>query len=177
MIHPVGADNGTQSSEATIPARLSLEDRLTLCDAVMSVRLDQAHVAYEVNTAHILTQSSDLADIITVPLTPEAPTGPDYPTPIAALLHRAWHRLLTGGWCSDTLVDAQGARCMAGAIRAEARGDRALESRAVAVLLEAIQRVFGEAESVPSFNDTFASARVPLRMVAQAVDLASARGL
>ncbi|WP_062010297.1 DUF6197 family protein [Streptomyces hygroscopicus] len=163
---------------AAPPADLTFENRLTLVNAAMTARLDEAAVAYEVNTAHIPTEPVDLADIVTGPLdTGPAPLPDLYPTPVAALLQRAHHRLLTGGWCKDALVDAEGARCMLGAIRAEARGDHGLESSAVAVLLEAIRRKFGDVGSVPDFNDAFARGRIPIRMVDQAAHLADARGL
>lgn len=161
------------------PKALSLEERLTLINTEMTARLDEAAVAYEVNTAHIQTEPVDLADVVTRPVdTGPAPLPDLYPTPVAALLQRARHRLLTGGWCSGALVDEDGARCMLGAIRAEARGDRGLEADAAAVLLDAIRRRFGDdVDSVPSFNDAHGSARVPLRMLDQAAGLADARGL
>lgn len=163
---------------AAAPAELSLEDRLTLIDAAMTVRLDEAKVAYEVNTAHIPIEPVDLADVITGPLDTGSVPLPDlYPTPVAALLQRAHHRLVTGGWCRGALVDAEGARCMFGAIRAEARGDAGLESSAVSVVMDAIRRRFDGVDSVPGFNDTFDSGRTPIRMVDQAAGLADARGL
>ncbi|MEU1450576.1 hypothetical protein ACFWBS_56930 [Streptomyces mirabilis] len=164
---------------AAPPVELSLEDRLALIDAAMTVRLDEAAVAYEVNTAHIPTEPVDLADVITGPLdTGPAPLPDLYPTPVAALLQRAHHRLVSGGWCKDALVDADGARCMLGAIRIEARGDHRLEADAASVLLDAIRRQFGgDVDSVPSFNDAFGSGRTPLRMVDQVAHLADARGL
>ncbi|MEV6131954.1 hypothetical protein AB0M05_35075 [Streptomyces violaceusniger] len=155
-----------------------LETRMALTEAAMTVRLETAALAVDVSTAHILTTPIDLEDIVRVPdAIPEAPVDL-YPTPVAALLQRAHQRLLTGGWCKDTLVDEDGARCMLGSIRAEARGDSGLESSAVAVLLDAIRRTFGDdVDSVPSFNDAFARGRVPIRMVDQAAHLADARGL
>ncbi|MER6377161.1 hypothetical protein ABT255_54905 [Streptomyces mirabilis] len=164
---------------AAPPVELSLEERLALIDAAMTVRLDEAAIAYEVNTAHIPTEPVDLADVITGPLgTGPAPLPDLYPTPVATLLQRAHHRLVSGGWCKDALVDADGARCMLGAIRIEARGDDRLEADAASVLLDAIRRQFGDdVESVPSFNDAFGSGRTPLRMVDQAAHLADARGL
>ncbi|WP_221355340.1 DUF6197 family protein [Streptomyces beigongshangae] len=161
------------------PTALSLEERLTFTNALMTARLDEAKVAYEVNAAYIETEPVDLTDVVTVPLTPTLQPPPEsYPTPVAALLQRAHHRLLTGGWCSGALVDEDGARCMLGAIRTEARGDRGLEADAAAVLLDAIRRTFGDhVDSVPSFNDAHGFGRVPLRMVDQAAHLANARGL
>ncbi|MGX1025444.1 hypothetical protein RKD37_000119 [Streptomyces ambofaciens] len=168
----------TQPAPTAPPAELTLEERLTFIKAAMTARLDEAAVAYEVNTAHIPTEPVDLSDVVTVPLTPTLQPPPEsYPTPVAALLQRAHHRLLTGGWCSGALVDEDGARCMLGAIRAEARGDSGLEADAAAVLLDAIRRKFGDVDSVPSFNDAHGSSRVPIRMVDQAAGLADARGL
>ncbi|MFJ8855681.1 hypothetical protein [Streptomyces sp. NPDC102437] len=160
------------------PTELSLEERLAFINAAMTVRLDEAKVAYEVNTAHIETGPVDLADVVTVPLTPTLQPPDSYPTPVASLLQRAHHRLLTGGWCKDVLVDTDGARCMLGAIRTEARGDSGLEAAAAAVLLDAIRRKFGDdVDSVPGFNDSHGTARVPLRMLGQAADLANTRRL
>jgi hypothetical protein len=172
-------DQTAPATAAPAPAAaLSLEERLVFINAAMSVRLDEAKLAYEVNTAHIETEPVDLADVVTVPLTPTLQPPPNpYPTPVAAVLQRAHHRLLTGGWCSGALVDEDGARCMLGAIRIEARGDRGLEADAAAVLLDAIRRQFGDVDSVPSFNDAHGSGRVPLRMVDQAAGLADTRGL
>ncbi|MYV43002.1 hypothetical protein GT030_30090 [Streptomyces sp. SID1328] len=156
----------------------ALEERLTLVHAAMTKRLDEAAVAYEVNTAHIPTEPVDLSDIVTVPPPPTLqPPYEPYPTPVAALLQRAHHRLFIGGWCSGALVDQDGARCILGAIRAEAHGDKSLEASAASVLLDAIRRNFGDVDSVPSFNDAYGSAGVPLRMVDQAASLADARGL
>ncbi|MFJ7069755.1 hypothetical protein [Streptomyces sp. NPDC101115] len=165
---------------ATAPsAALTLEERLILVNAEMTARLDEAAVAYEVNTAHISTPPVDLADVVTVPLTPTLQPPPEpYPTPVAALLQRAHHRLLTSGWCSGALVDEDGARCMLGAIRAEAGCDSGLEADAASILLDAIRRTFGEhVDSVPSFNDAHGTSRIPMRMLDQAAGLADARGL
>lgn len=167
------------ATTAAPPAPLSLEERLALVNTAMTMRLDQAAVAYEVNTAHIDTEPVDLADVITVPLDTAPPPLPTlYPTPVAALLQRAHHRLVTGGWCKDVLVDEDGARCMLGAIQAEARGNRSLEHSATTVLMDAIRRKFGDdVDSVPGFNDAWANGRTPLRMVDQAAGLADTRGL
>ncbi|MFJ6650565.1 hypothetical protein ACIQPS_33590 [Streptomyces sp. NPDC091290] len=169
----------TTTAAPAPPAELSLEERLSLINAEMTARLDQAAVAYEVNTAHLGTEPVNLADIITGPVdTGPGPVPHLYPTPVAALLQRAHQRLLIGGWCKDAMSDEDGARCMLGAIRVEARGDRGLEASAAAVLLDAIRRRFGDdVDSVPSFNDAHATSRTPLRMVDQAAGLADARGL
>ncbi|WP_411575200.1 hypothetical protein [Streptomyces fradiae] len=169
----------TRQAATAPPAALTLEERLTLVNMEMTARLNEAAVAHAVNTAHIPIELVDLADVVTVPLTPTLQPQPEpYPTPVAALLQRAHHRLLTGGWCSGALVDEDGARCLLGAIRAEAGGDSGLEADAASVLLDAIRRRFGEhVDSVPSFNDAHGSGRVPMRMLDQAAGLADACGL
>lgn len=179
QIHPaIERPAPTTPTTPVAPATaLSLEERLTLINAAMTMRLDEAALAYEVNTAHIATEPVDLDHVVTVPLTPTLQPPTPYPTPIAALLQRAHHRLLTGGWCAGALVDEDGARCMLGALRIEARGDRGLEADAAAVLLDAIRRTFGDVETVASFNDAHGTGRVPMRVLDQASRLADARGL
>uniref|UniRef100_UPI002F90DC9F DUF6197 family protein n=1 Tax=Streptomyces sp. NBC_01562 TaxID=2975879 RepID=UPI002F90DC9F len=177
--HPAIDHPAPTTAPPAPPTALSLEERLAFINAAMSVRLDEAKVAYEVNTAHIPTEPLDLADVVAGPLdTGPAPLPQLYPTPVAAVLQRAHHRLVSGGWCKDALVDADGARCMLGAIRAEARGNSGLEAEAVTVLMDAIRRKFGDdVDSVPRFNDSWANGRIPVRMVDQAANLADARGL
>lgn len=160
---------------------LSLEDRLAALDAAMTVKLDEAAVAFEVNTAHIPNALVDLADAVTLPGAVEAAPHPLpdlYPTPVAALLQRAHHRMVTDGWCAGALVDTDGAVCLLGAITKQAGGDHSLAGRALDVLMDVIRRKFGpDVDSVPSFNDTFATGRVPTRMLEEAAVLADARGL
>ncbi|MER5988862.1 hypothetical protein [Streptomyces sp. NPDC001787] len=172
-------DQAAPTTAPPPPAELSLEERMAFTNAAMTLRLEEAAVAHEVNTAHITTNPVDPADIITVPLTPTLQPPPTpYPTPVAALLQRAHHRLLTGGWCAGALADEDGAHCMLGAIRIEARGDNGLAADAAAVLLDAIRRKFGDhVDTVPSFNDSWADGRHPIRMLGQAASLADTRGL
>ncbi|MCX4554261.1 hypothetical protein [Streptomyces sp. NBC_01500] len=178
MPHPTHAPPIPARASAP-PAELSLEARMAATDAAMTVRLDEAAVAYEVNTARIPTEPLDLGDTVTLPLTPTLQPPPHpYPTPVAALLQRAHHRLFTGGWCAGALIDAQGARCLLGAIHAAASGDQKLESHGLQVLMDAIRRQFGDdVDSVPSFNDAWRSGHIPMRMLDQAAGLADARGL
>ncbi|MFB6437742.1 hypothetical protein ACFCVY_13310 [Streptomyces sp. NPDC056411] len=161
----------------------------------MTVRLEEAAVAHEVRTAHIRTEQAGLADALTVPLAPEwqPPAPPAYPTPVAALLERAHRRIAVGGWCAGALTDGRGAVCLLGAVREAAGGDRGLEAGAVRVLMDAIERRFGDrgapgpsgrsvpsvppVPSVPSFNDAWGTGRVPLRILHEAAVLADARGV
>ncbi|MEU2468264.1 hypothetical protein ABZ580_29160 [Streptomyces sp. NPDC012486] len=174
-------DNLTASTKAAAqPVELSLEERLTLVETAMTVRLDEANAAYEVNTAHIPTTPVDLDDLLTLPLTPTLQPPAPHSTPVAALLQRAHHRLLTDGWCAGSFKDANGALCLFGAIRYEAHRNPRLEMNAISVLMDTIRSQFGDRfESVPAFNDSFSAgdARIPLRILGQAADLADARSV
>ncbi|MFD5728318.1 hypothetical protein ACFWMT_19805 [Streptomyces sp. NPDC058368] len=164
----------------TLPTALSLDERLAATNAAMTSRLNEAAVAYEVNTAHIPTEPVDLGDIVAVPLTPTLQPPTPYPTPVAALLQRAHHRLLTDGWCAGTFENEDGALCLFGAVRTEAHRDLRLEMAAMAVLLDAIQRAYGDRfQSAVAFNDAHmgSDGRVPMRLLAQAADLAHARSI
>ncbi|WP_134656274.1 hypothetical protein [Streptomyces sp. H23] len=173
-----------QPAPAAAPAPgdgLTLEARLAAVEALMSLRLDEAAVAHEVRTAHIDTTPVDLADVVTVPLTPtlQPPTSTPQPgTPVAALLERARARMENDGWCAGTLSDESGAVCLLGAIRKEAGGDRGLEADAASVVLDAIHRRFGpHVDSVPEFNDSWGSGHTPTRMLGEAASMADAQGL
>ncbi|MFK4123550.1 hypothetical protein [Streptomyces longwoodensis] len=169
----------TSPAAATGTGRLSLDARMAAVEAAMTVRLDEAAVAHEVRTAHIHTDPVDLADVITVPLTPTLQPPQRLPaTPVAALLERARTRMESDGWCAGALTDESGAVCLLGAIRKEAGGDRGLEADAAAVLLDAIRREFGDdVDSVPAFNDAHGTGRIPIRMLDRAARLADARSL
>lgn len=165
---------------AAPPRDLSLEERLTLVEATMTVRLDEAAVAYDVNTIHIDATPVDLDDVVTVPLTPTLQPPHPHSTPVAAALQRAHHRLLTHGWCTGTFQAEDGALCLYGALRFASQRDLGLEMDSVAVLMDVIRRQFGDRfESVPAFNDSLAGSdgRVAMRVLGQAADLAHARDL
>ncbi|MEV7683227.1 hypothetical protein AB0O64_32500 [Streptomyces sp. NPDC088341] len=166
------------TAQAGPSAHIDLETRMVAVEAAMTVRLETAALAVDVNSAHIPTQPVDLADIVRRPVA--APAQPEqhspYPTPIAALLQRAAVRMETSGWCAGGTTDETGAVCLYGAIHTESPTD-ALESDALALLLDTIHRRFGPVESVPTFNDAQPSARVPLNLLRQAADRAHARGI
>lgn len=153
---------------------IDLDARLALADVAMSLRLDRAAVAFEVNTAHIPVEPALVPDR-PLPAAPAAMSTP-YPTPIAGCLQRAHHRLTTRGWCTGRLADEQGALCLIGAIRAEARTPGEA-SAASAFLLGAIQATDPHAETVPSWNDRQHSTRTPLRMLDRAAQAADARDI
>ncbi|GGU52467.1 DUF6197 family protein [Streptomyces lavendofoliae] len=153
-------------------ARLTLDERLTLTLLDMDEHLDQAAVAFEVNTAHM-----PAADPVpAAPILPPAPltVGP-YTTPIAAVLQRALARLRTVGWCAEHW-DEQGAICLVRAIRTEAGGG-SVGAEACQLLLDVIRAEFGPWETVPSWNDAQVGPAVPLRILGQAADQAAARGI
>jgi hypothetical protein len=154
------------------PAVLDLDARLALADAAMTLRLDQAAVAFEVNTVHL-----PAADPVTsAPILPPAqPAAAPYTTPIAAVLQGALARLRTVGWCAEH-YDEQGAVCLVRAIRTEAGGGT-LGGQACAFLLDVIRAEFGPWETVPSWNDAQVGPAVPLRILGQAAEQAAAHGI
>ncbi|KUH39039.1 MULTISPECIES: hypothetical protein [Streptomyces] len=155
------------------PAVLDLDARLALTEAAMGVRLDEAAVAFEVNTAHIPSEVVYLAtgDLPGGPTFPTAP-APAFDTPIADLLQRAHTRLQRGGWTTGQQRDPRGAMCLVGAIRAEdTRGDA---DRACAWLLDVIQQQTPDVPTVPAWNDQQTSANSILRTLARAARLAAA---
>lgn len=150
---------------------LDLDARLALSLLAMDERLDQAAVAFEVNTAHL---PSEPTENLVAPILPAHQLATDL-SPIADCLHRARTILAERGWCTGGLRDEQGAVCVAGAIRAAAHS-RGMADDACALLLEAIQREF-TAETVPSWNDAQHGPAIPMRLLGHAADLAASRGI
>jgi hypothetical protein len=119
----------------------------------------------------------DLVDVVRVPaaVQPYRPPVDLYPTPVAAVLQRARARLERDGWCQGATVSEDGARCLYGALRAEAASTAELDT-ALDVLLETIRRHFPDEDTVPGFNDAHGP-RTVFRVLDQAADLAHARTL
>jgi hypothetical protein len=165
------------AARTTLAPELSLEARMAAVDAAMTIRLEEASLANDINTAHIATAPVDLADVIRGPV--DAPRTPVdlYPTPVANLLQRAHQRLTDDGWCGHAPTSAQGSNCLQSAIYKEAGGDYGLASEGLGVLLDAIRRQFTNADSVPGFNDAWGRPTVPLRLLGAAADAADARGI
>ncbi|MFD8346519.1 hypothetical protein ACFV2C_30145 [[Kitasatospora] papulosa] len=164
------------TSTTTTPAVLSLEARLAAVEAAMTVALDEAAVAYEVRTALIPVKRVDQADAGTLPLTPTLQPTTPCASPVAALLHSAKQRFLTDGWCVGSQIRKDGARCLYGAIRIEAAGDRSLETHGLEAVVNAIRADLGDADSLPVFNDSWTNGRVSIRMLGHAAALADNRG-
>ncbi|MFF9118294.1 hypothetical protein ACF09Y_22290 [Streptomyces massasporeus] len=153
---------------------LDLDVRLALIDAAMSVRLDEAAIAFEVRTAYI-PGAEPLPEITVPPVLPLTPAPCLYSTPLAALLHRARVRIETDGWCRDALVDEQGARCPIGAIRVEATS-RDQADNACILLLDVIQQDFADA-TIPSWNAAQTSPTPVLHYLDRAAQHAHTRSL
>ncbi|WP_406227384.1 hypothetical protein [Streptomyces anthocyanicus] len=164
----------TATAVRLAPPALDLDARLALVEAAMSVRLAEAAVAFEVNTAH-LPGADPIPHIAEAPLLEPAATPSPYRTPLADLLHRARLRIEIDGWCRDAAFDEAGAVCPIQAIRVEARGDRDLAHDACVTLLDAIQDQFGDAETIPSWNAQQTSAGPVLAAFDRATHRAHAR--
>lgn len=159
-----------------LAAPLTLDERLALTAHEMDHRLDQAAIAWEVNTAHIPSEPPvELPDVELTPAPAVVPLQPH--TPIASILQRAHTRLATAGWCTGQQRDQQGAMCLVGAIRAEAGWGTTAEGDACAFLLDVIRAEFGDWETVPSWNDRQKGPAIPLRVLGQAASLAATRGV
>ncbi|WP_369167800.1 hypothetical protein AB5J49_08000 [Streptomyces sp. R28] len=163
------------ASSRPTPA-LDLETRLALLGVEMDARLDEAAVAFAVNTAHIASADpvTDTAEV--VPLTPTA-TPTLYNTPIADVLHRARLRIEADGWCRDNLFDESGAICPIRAIRLEAATRREADDACV-LLLDVIQQHFDPgAETIPSWNASQNSPAPVLLAFGHAAQTANAKGI
>ncbi|MBZ6086583.1 hypothetical protein KVH15_37065 [Streptomyces olivaceus] len=182
MTAPSVAAQAPERADSRPASPASLEDRLTAVSAFMDDRLTVAALAVAVNTALRIPDAEagpvDLADVVRVlaDVQPYRPPVDLYPTPVAAVLQRARARLERDGWCQGATVDEDGARCLYGALHAEAASTGELHD-ALAVLLDAIRRHFPDEESVPAFNDGRHGPRVVFRVLDQAADLAHARNL
>lgn len=163
------------TATAAVPVELDLDARLAVVGAAMTARLDQAAIEFGVNTAHLATEEPDLDTVVTQPITAPTPELDPYPTPIAALLHRARARI-EAGWCTGVLRDEDGAACLVGAIRAEAPTRGAADDACV-LLLEAIRRDFPHAQTLPSWNDAQRDPHLPARYLDRAASVAHARML
>lgn len=160
---------------AVAPPVLDLETRLAAVDAAMAVRLDEANIAFGVNTAYI-PAAPPVEITAPLPFTPVA--APDRcTTPIAGLLHRAAARIVRDGWCRDAIFDDAGAVCPIRAIRLEAAGNRRLADDACVLLLDVIQDELPDVATIPSWNAAQASAGPVLRALDRAARTATDRNL
>ena len=171
----------TIHAPASPPPVLDLDARLALLNVEMDARLNEAALAFAINTAHIAGADPipDIAESVpVVPLTPTlAPAANPYDTPLAALLHRARVYIETHGWLQGGLREDHGTRrCPMGALRIEAVERRDADDACV-LLLEAIQADFPTAETLPSWNDGQNSPAPVLLYLDRAAQLAHTRSL
>ncbi|MGW2721412.1 DUF6197 family protein [Streptomyces sp. NPDC001492] len=168
----------TTLAAASPPPALDIDARLALRLVDMDARLNEAAVAFEVNTAHLAGADPILDATEIIPLAPTlTPTSP-YDTPLAALLHRARIYIETHGWLQGGLREDVGMRrCPLGAIRIEGISNRRQADDACVLLLEAIQRDFPDAETLPSWNDQQTSPAPVLLYLDRAAQLAADRGI
>lgn len=162
---------------------LTLDERITFTSYLMSVRLAEASVAFEVRTAHI-AGADPIPDVPAVrPLTPTLAPAPQpslYSTPMADLLDRARNYIATRGLLRGNLRDendVEGARCPIGALRYEAGANRHLADDACVLLLDVIQAEFSDAETIPSWVDAQTSPAPVLACMNRAAELAHTRSL
>lgn len=142
-----------------------LDARLALTSLAMDSRLDEAAVAFEVNTAHLPTEPVDLDSLITTPILPAPDTTPG--TPLADCLRRARSILTERGWTRGHLKSEQGSVCLIGALRAAATSRHQADD-ACAVLLDVIRAAYPQAETVPAWNDSQHGPALPVRLLDQA---------
>ena len=150
--------------------QLDLAARMAAVDAEMTVRLQEAVLAIDVNTAH-LPGGPGLAEIVHLPVETPAP-GADDGMPVAALLRRARTRILRDGWCRDAARTGNGGMCLAEAIRAEARSHR---DEGEARLL--LRRALGGGDPIPEMNRRLTSATQAAAVLDTAAAIATRRGL
>jgi hypothetical protein len=157
------------AAPAVAPGEPGLAARLAATDAAMTVRLETAGLAHDVNAAEPETVI-DLADVVTAS---PAPAPVDlYPTPVAALLLRARARVLAGGWCRDVARDGSGGMCLTEAIRAEARTHQ--EEGEARILL---RRALGGGDSIPEQNRRLGSATHAAAVLVTAAAMATQQGI
>lgn len=157
----------TLTRTATPP--VDLDTRLALASAGMNALLAQAHLVFDVNTAHL--PNSPVVDLALVDLPATAPQAAPAASPFAAVYLAAIDVIRERGWTRAHLRDEAGAVCAVGAIRAAASRDRGLADDACAHLLNVIQREF-TAETVPSWNDSQTSAESVIRILGTAANRA-----
>lgn len=154
---------------------IDLDTRLVLLNIEMDARLEEAAVAFEVNTASLSGAGPDIAEV--VPLTPvSAPAVCPYDTPLAALLWRARVHIETHGWLRGALREDDGTRrCPIGAIRIQA-ASRWQADDACVLLLDVIQADL-PFDTIPQFNDSQTSPTPVLHYLDRAAATAHRRSL
>lgn len=144
---------------------LDLDARLAAVDAAMTVRLEEAALGWQVNTAHL--PAEPVVEHLPVDTQPADDTSP-----VAALLQRARQRILRDGWAQGATRNGTGGMCLLEAIHTEARSHR--DEGEARILL---RRALGGADPVPEMNRRLASTHQAAQVLAQAAAMAERSGL
>lgn len=135
---------------------LTFNERLALSLLAMDARLDNAGLAFEVNTAAI-----EMPEILAAPSPATAPR----PVTVDDVYREAARLIRTHGWIRRYAGNAQTGYCTIGAIRAAAGGNRRLEDAAEEGMLERILRQVPDALSVGQWNDNQSGPAPVIRML------------
>jgi hypothetical protein len=154
---------------ARVEVTVDLDTRLAIADAAMTLRLEQAQLQFDVNTAHLPDSPVVELEIgdLAAPILPAIEAQPA--SPLAAVYLGAIQIIRERGWARGGLRDEQGAVCAVGAIRAAAH-NRGQADDACAHLLDTIQAHFADAETVPSWNDQQTNAGPVIRILGTAAN-------
>lgn len=152
----------TRTQPAAAPAELDLDARLAAIDAAMTVRLEEAALGWQVNTAHLPVDTTPVVEHLPVDTQPANDT-----TPVAALLQRARQRILRDGHSRDAAHNGTGGMCLLEAIHAEAR-THADEGEARILL----RRALGGGDPIPEQNRRLTSTRQAANVLGAAAALA-----
>jgi hypothetical protein len=138
---------------------LTFEERLTLSPLAMDDRLDQAGVAFDVNTASI--ELPEAPEILTAPIPAAVPA----PATVPEVFAEAARLIRTHGWICGYVGHAGVGYCAIGAVRKAAGGEGRLADDACDALLDRIRRQFPDALSVGDWNDAQTGPAPVLRML------------
>ncbi|WP_411102460.1 hypothetical protein [Streptomyces sp. cmx-4-9] len=144
------------SAAVEAAAALTLEERLALTGLAMDSRLDEAGLAFDIDTAHV-----DLPEILTAPM----PTATRQPVAVDEVLQEAGRLIAAHGWIRGYVGSAATGYCAIGAIRAAAGGDGRLEDAAEAVLLARIRAEQPDVLSIGAWNDSQSGPAPVIRML------------
>ncbi|MFD3520442.1 hypothetical protein [Streptomyces sp. NPDC058653] len=143
----------------TAAPALDLDTRLAVVDAAMTVRLQDAVLAHDIDAQHPETVLNYAEIVRLVPTT----TG----SPVAALLRRAQQQALRpDGWSRDTGTNSRGGNCLEYALIAEARNGR--EEQEARILL---RQVIGSGDPITHINRRITQPRAA-QLLGQAAGLA-----
>lgn len=156
----------TTTLTRTATPTVDLDTRLAIAEVAMTLRLEKAQLAFDVNTAHL--PNSPVVDLTVVDLQAVDPAPAPAASPLAAVYLAAIDIIRERGWTRGALREGE-AVCVVGAIRAAAAGNRGLADDACTHLLEVIQTQF-TAETVPSWNDAQTSADTVIRILTAAAN-------